>query len=139
MLSIKGIGLAEENSNKDTPSSVTPVPRFSHCLKALSIFFEILTPPSQSVAKFHFLVYGFVDASKSDLGSTKTWNNKMIVRMGTWGSDADYKSLNWREFTNLVEDLEKEERSGDLNDSCIILATDNVIVEGCLYKGKSSS
>ena len=35
--------------------------------------------------------------------------------------------------------LESEENSGDLNNSWIILTTDNSTAEGCLYKGNSPS
>ena len=84
-------------------------------------------------------MYGFADASKSRLGSIKTWDDRTTVRMGTWGSDADDESSNWRELSNLVEDLESKECSGDLENSWIILATDNSTAEGCLYKGNSPS
>ena len=117
------------------------MPRLFWCLKALSNFFSPEQPPTRSCrkAKFHFLVYGFVDASKSGLGSTKSWGDKTTVKLGTWGADTEGESSNWREFTNLVDDLEKDESSGDLNNSWIILATDNSTAEGCLYKGNSPS
>ena len=73
------------------------------------------------------------------MGSTKLWGNQLTVRMGTWGSNSESKSSNWRDFTNLVEDLEDKESLGDLQESWIILATDNSTVEGCLYKGNSLS
>ena len=133
---------ADDNTfNSRHPVEVEPVPRFFWCLKALTTFFEKDSPPSRSVrkAKFHFLVYGFVDASKSGLGSTKSWGDKTTVRMGTWGADSKSESSNWREFTNLVEDLEGEENSGDLDNSWVILATDNATVKACMYKGNSSS
>ena len=59
--------------------------------------------------------------------------------MGTWGSDAESESSNWRELNSLVLDLESEEASGNLKNSWIILATDNSTVEGCLYKGNLQS
>ena len=59
--------------------------------------------------------------------------------MGTWGSDANLESSNWRDLNNLVLDLESEEASGNLNNSWVILATDNSTAEGCLYKGNSKS
>ena len=122
-------------------SRVVPVERFNTCLTALTQFFKQKTPPSHSCrkSKFHFLVYGFVDASKSGLGSTKAWDDKTTVRMGTWGPDADNELSNWRELANMVKDLESKEDSGDLNNSWIILATDNSTAEGCLYKVNSPS
>ena len=86
-------GLIDEDETKvldlNTSKEVLPVPRFFWCLKALDTFFLPAKPPSRSVrkAKFHFLEYGFVDASKSGLGSIKSWGNKTTVRMGTWGAD----------------------------------------------------
>ena len=135
-------GIEVESKHKGShPKKVMPVPRFYHCLTALSEFFKSSTPPLKSCrkAKFNFLVYGFADASKSGLGSIKTWNDKATVRMGTWGRDADCESSNWRELTNLVLDLENDEASGRLDNSWIILATDNSTAEGCLYKGNSPS
>ena len=143
MLREKGIVdiLEYETMTSANPVDVEPVPRFFWCLKALGTFFKKDSPPSRLVrkAKFHFLVYGFVDASKSGLGSTKSWGDKTTVRMGTWGADSEDELSNWREFTNLVEDLEGEESSGDLDNSWVILATDNATVEACMYKGNSSS
>ena len=136
----KGIHF-EDDKKISHPKKVSPVPRFYHCLTALREFFKNSIPPMKSCrkAKFKFLVYGFADASKSGLGSIKTWNDRATVRMGTWGSDADSESSNWRELTNLVEDLESDEESGRLDNSWIIIATDNSTAEICLHKGNSSS
>ena len=138
---LEKFGIQENETPSPNPTTIKGVPRFYTCLSALSLFFTQEQPPRRSCrkSKFHFLVYGFVDASKSGLGSTKSWDDKLTVRMGTWGSDTEDESSNWREFTNLVEDLEEEEKTGDLKDSWIILATDNSTVEGCLYKGNSPS
>ena len=123
------------------PEKILLVPRFFLCLKALWALFDQSDPPKWSCRKRHiaFLVYGFNDASKSGLGVTKSWDDKLTVTMGTWGSDAEDESSNWRELGNLVEDLEAEEPTGRLNDSWLVFATDNATSESCLYKGNSSS
>ena len=52
---------------------------------------------------------------------------------------AENESSNWREFTTLVHDMEYEEKEGRLNEAWVVMATDSTTVEGCLYKGNSSS
>ena len=59
--------------------------------------------------------------------------------MGTWGSDSEENSSNWREFENLVSKIEAEAIAGKMTDSHLIMATDNSAVESCFYKGNSSS
>ena len=76
LLQEKGIidVLDHETVSSTNPAEVEPVLRIFWCLKALGNFFKRDSPPSRSVrkSKFHFLVYGFVDASKSCLGSIKS-------------------------------------------------------------------
>ena len=59
--------------------------------------------------------------------------------MGTWEKDAEGNSSNWKEFENIVESLEEDGGKGLLTGASIFLATDNSTVEGCLYKGNSTS
>ena len=63
----------------------------------------------------------------------------MKYRVGTWGPDEDSESSNWKEFSNVVEALEREAAEKTLSQSIVILATDNSTVEACFYKGNSSS
>ena len=137
----KDLGEMDNQNHHKTPTMIKPVPRFYSCLTALWNFFKKDLSPLRSCrkSKFHFLVYGFVDALKSGLGSIKSWDDKTTVRMGTWGADTNTESSNWQELTNLVKDLEKEEETEDLDGSWIIIATDNSTAEGCLYKGNSPS
>ena len=46
---------------------------------------------------------------------------------------------NWKEFENVVDGLELEGADGLLFGASVFLATDNTTVEGCLYKGNSTS
>ena len=77
-------------SYQKPPSKIQLVTRFFLCLKALWTFFEQRDPPNWSCQKKHiaFLVYGFNDASKSSLGVTKAWDDKLTVTIGTWGSNS---------------------------------------------------
>ena len=75
------------------------------------------------------VVYGFVDASGSGFGSTLTVRGKVKYRIGTWSSEEDKNSSNWREFENLVCAVEEAGEEGKLKGATVILATDNEVVE----------
>ena len=51
----------------------------------------------------------------------------------------DQNSSNWREFENLVSEVEHAGKKGWINNCTILFATYNEVVEACLYKGYSSS
>ena len=125
----------------DPPKAVVPVPRFHQCLDVRDKIFSESTPPIVSVrtTSCMVLVYGFVDASGSGFGSTLLVRGKVKYRIGTWSSEEDKNSSNWREFENLVCEVEKAGEKGWLSNSTVLIATDNKVVEACLYKGNSSS
>ena len=50
-------------------------------------------------------------------------------KIGTWRSDSETKSSNYRELNNLVEETEAEARAGNLSDSELFLFTDNSTTE----------
>ena len=120
---------------------VNPVPRFFSCIKALKSLFEPDLPPViiTRSAKLTVLIYGFVDASGSRFGSTLQINNEINYRIGTWSSQEEKKSTNWREFENLVSSMEESGNEGLLSGATILSATDNSIVEASMYKGNSRS
>lgn len=125
----------------ENPATVTPGPRFKQCLDALNVFFEKDEPP-EAVDRsdtINFLVYGFGDASGSGLGATFDMGTHTKYRIGVWGKDSSEESSNWREFQNLVLNLEEEHKLGKLNGALLILATDNQVAERCIYKGNSTS
>ena len=126
---------------EDHPVEVTPIPRFVRSIKALASFFLGESPPLVKVrsSRVSLIVYGFADASGGGFGATIDDGQNIRYRIGTWGSDSDNESSNWREFTNIVETLEEEAEAKKLNDSVIIMATDNSTVEGCFYRGNSDS
>ena len=123
------------------PLMVLPVPRFHQCLEVLERVFEEDLPPVVSVRSTScmVLVYGFVDASGSGFGSTLLVKGKIKYRIGTWSSLEDSNSSNWREFENLVCEVEQAGKKGWLKESTVLIATDNKVVEACIYKGNSSS
>ena len=85
------------------------------------------------------LIYGFADASGSGLGSTLLIQKQIHYRIGTWSSTENTNSSNWRDFKNLVCDVEEADLKGRLEGSTVILATSNEVVELFLYKGNSTS
>ena len=134
--------LTEINYSPDTtPSLVIPVPRFHACMKFLIEMFKQNKPPIVNVRSTTCLVmiYGFVDASGSGFGSTLLIKGIVKYRIGTWSNKEDQNSSNWREFENLVCEVEQAGEKGWLSNSLLLLATDNQVVESCLYKGNSSS
>ena len=125
----------------DAPIMVTPVPRFYQCLEVLTTIFSNELPPIVQVRSTSCLIiiYGFLDASGSGFGSTLLVKGNIEYRIGTWSSSEDKNSSNWREFENLVCEVEQAAEKGWLDNNNIILATDNQVVEASLYKGNSTS
>jgi hypothetical protein len=89
----------------------------STILDFLTQFFESESPPRVliRVAFVYMVVYGFGDASGTGFGSTFTVLNGVSYRIGVWKPEESDESSNWREFTNVVESLEKEAESGCLD------------------------
>jgi hypothetical protein len=63
----------------------------------------------------------------------------LIYRVGVWSTTDEAESSNYRELTNLVQDLESESAKGGLTDTEVFLFTDNSTAESAFYKGKGSS
>ena len=85
------------------------------------------------------LTYGFLDVSGSGFGSTLLRKVKIHYPIGTWSSSEDSNTSNWREFENLLCDIEEAGNKCCLTGSTIVLATDNLVVEAAMYKCNSSS
>jgi len=126
---------------KSRPKSVKALPRFVKSINALHSLFNCDDPPSVTVRTrdVQFIVYGFADASKSGFGASLEYVDGIHYRVGTWSSDEDSASSNFREFANIVETIEDEVSKGKLKNSTLILATDNSTVESALFKGNSTS
>jgi hypothetical protein len=85
------------------------------------------------------ILYGFANASDSGFGSTVLGDDGIRYRIGTWDSDTQESSSNYREFENVVESLREEARLGNLKNALVFMCTDNTTVEAALVKGNSSS
>jgi len=123
------------------PTDVKPVSRLASDIKALMKLFELTTPPRTCVraALFYSLKYGFVDASGCGVGATITTPEGIRLREGTWGTDSEDESSNWREYTNLVEFLEEQAALGNLREATVVICTDNSVAESAANRGTSSS
>jgi len=126
---------------KSRPETIKLLPRFYTCLDALLLFFDLDEPPkvTERSTDINFLVYGFVDASKSGFGASIDYNNSVRYRIGVWGVDEQEESSNYREFANLVETLEQEYNENRFRNQMVIMATDNSTVEAAIFKGNSTS
>jgi hypothetical protein len=125
----------------DAPTEVVASPRFAKDVGALMEMFKAEVPPVVGLRSKHIVtvVYGFGDASGTGLGATFTCGTGLTFRIGVWGTTESDQSSNWREFANVVDSLEEEARSGNLEDSEVFMFTDNSTVESCAVKGSSSS
>ena len=123
------------------PVEVTASTRLADDVRALMTMFSPPSPPAVNLRSKSIVtvVYGFGDASGTGLGSTFTCGSGFNFRVGIWSSDVEDESSNWREFTNIVESLEDEARSGHLSHSEVFMFTDNSTVESCAIKGTSTS
>jgi hypothetical protein len=123
------------------PSVVTGSTRLVDDLRSLTTLLSPSTVPEVNLRSRSILsvVYGFEDASGTGLGATFTCGSGFSFRIGVWGPDESDQSLNWREFTNIVESLEDEGRTGNLEIAEVFMFTDNSTVESCAVKGTSSS
>jgi len=123
------------------PKRVKPVERFHTCFRALEKFFKNESPPiiTHRSSNVQIIAYGFADASKGGFGASIEYQNYSKFRVGVWGKDTEEDSSNFREFCNIVETIEEEEKLGNLRNVTLIMATDNSTVEAALYKGNSTS
>ena len=123
------------------PVMVTACTRMGDDVRALMAMFASPDPPQLNLRSKEIVtvVYGFGGASGTGLGATFTCGSGFNFRIGVWGADNGDESSNWREFTNIVESLEDEARSGHLIDTEIFMFTDNSTVEVCSVIGSSTS
>lgn len=130
-----------EYDPKNVPKSVKGVARLMQDFTSLQEVFEAPKPPLVTVRALtvYHILYGFGDASGKGFGSTMLSKKGTRFRIGTWDADTEEESSNFREFENIVETLETEEKDRNLCDSLVYLFTDNSTVESAIYKGNSSS
>ena len=129
------------HSEKGCPVEVTASTRLGDDVRALKSLFDSESVPETNLRSKNVVtvIYGFGDASGTGLGATFTCGSGFSFRIGVWGPDESDQSSNWREFTNIVESLEDEVKSGNLEHSEVFMFTDNSTVEAYAVKGSSSS
>jgi hypothetical protein len=123
------------------PKKIAPVPRLPRDMRALEKLFDLEEPTQVLLraSRIYTILYGFADASGSGFGSTIMLEGGIKYRIGTWDSDTEEESSNFREFENVVDTLREEAEAGNLRNALIFLCTDNSTVESALVKGNSSS
>ena len=128
-------------SEKGCPMEVVASTRFADDIRSMGELFASDFVPDVNLRSKNIVtvIYGFGDASGAGLGSTFTCGSGLSFRIGVWGPDDSDQSSNWREFTNIVESLEDEVKSGNLANSEVFMFTDNSTVESCAVKGSSTS
>jgi hypothetical protein len=133
--------LSSEKEDAGAPALVRASPSLLRDLEALESLMHQGSAPEVSIRSRTVvtIVYGFGDASGSGLGATFTCGVGFNFRIGVWGADEGPESSNWKEFTNIVESLEDEAKTGNLEGSEVYMFTDNSTVESCAGKGSSSS
>ena len=110
-------------------------------LEALKEFCEPKKPPLRFIRgkAIYIARYGFGDASKTGFGSTFETEEGISYRYGTWSSDGEDNSSNFRELENLAQSLEYEVEKGTMKGAEIFIFTDNSTAESAYFKGTSSS
>ena len=126
---------------KDAPEYVKRAPRLRQDLLALRELIKDKHPPLRVVRSKRLKAVGvaFVDASGLGKGSSTFGNSKMVSIRSEKDSTDALESSNFREFKNLVETLEKESQSDNLQNLEVFVCTDNKVTERAFYKGTSKS
>lgn len=117
-------------------------PQLYEDLDCLDRLFQPKHPPIRFIRsnKIVLVSYGFGDASGDGFGRTFLLGDGTTQFChGTWGSDSESMSSNYRELLKLVMALEHGCDSGFLLQSEVFIFTDNSSAEGCFYKGNSPS
>ena len=140
-ISERDFDVALEGEDASAPKAVIASPRLADNVKALHSMFGGKDPPGVSLRSKAIVtvVYGFGDASGTEVGATFTCGSGLSFRVGVWDAVDREESSNWKEFTNVVESLEEEASMGNLSDSEVFMFTDNSTVEACAVKGSSTS
>jgi hypothetical protein len=104
----------EENTAPERLFS-SSVLRFADNLETLEQFFEIKAPPvvSDSVSRLAFVIYAFTDASGLGFRDTFLFDQGIEYTIGTWGSDEEGESSNYKELRNTVDAIERHAVEGN--------------------------
>jgi hypothetical protein len=126
------------------------VPRLFDDVNALTSLMRSELPPLRVVRPTRAVqvLYGFGDASGKQYATTVTEAPATGVggspqgiryRMGLWSASEQEESSNFKEFSNLVGDMEDDARAGRLRGCEFFMFTDNSTTESCFYRGSSTS
>ena len=140
-------GLEPESRKEVNPPTTVPAkPRLFEDVKALLTLCDSEKPPWRRARprKAATVFYGFGDASGAAFGATlqrgAQQGASVIFQYGQWQTTVtEEESSNWRELANLVEFLEDQGRSGELDDAEVFMFTDNSTAENSFFKGTSKS
>ena len=119
------------------PKRIAPVQRLQADTEALTSLFA-LEKPGQVLLRtrrVYTILYGFADISGSGFGSTIMLDDGIKYQIGTWASDDEEDTSNYREFENVVDALREEEAASNLRDALIFFCTDNSTVKCAIVKG----
>lgn len=128
-------------SYKDASELVKRAPRLEKDIEALEALLKDDHPPVRVVRSKTRKALGvsFVDASGRGKGSSTIGTTNRISTFFAKEMTHSNESSNFREFNNLVETLEKEYATGNLENLEVFICTDNEVTEKAFYKGTSKS
>lgn len=123
------------------PSKVQAAERLWSDLQALERLTDVEEPPIQRyrAEKVATVLYLLGDASGSGFGSIYVEGDEVEWQTGTCSEAWKEETSNYREANNITTRLEEMAKRQQLNGAEIFLITDNMVFEGCFYKGHSSS
>jgi len=128
----------------DAPEFVIPLSRLSEDVSVLETLTANDTPPrcfSRPTA-VAVATYGFGDASGPGFGMS-TWSAGDVhvdYRFGTWTPVITSRPSNYREFLNMVMEIEMKAERGELHKGTeLFLFTDNFTTEAVFYSGNAKS
>lgn len=125
----------------EAPSEVQAAERLWSDLQALDRLTDVEEPPMQRyrAERVATVCYLLGDASGSGFGSIFVEGEEAEWQTGTCSDAWKEETSNFREANNITTRLEEMAKKQDLNGVEIFLLTDNLVFEGCFYKGHSSS
>ena len=122
------------DNEKEAPIKVKPASRLQDDLDALDFLLEgpISKRVSVRVKNSGFVHYGIGDASGNGYGAAIHIGGDLHFRYGQWSSRESEETSNYREFSNLVNAVEKLYGEGHLKNYEIFLHTDSLVTD-CAY------
>jgi len=135
---------ALDRRDPDAPEFVVPLGRLPDDVEALQVLTSAVTPPKRFPRPLLIAVasYGFGDASGPGFGMSSwvTTDFHVDYRFGTWTPMVSLRPSNYREFLNMVIEIEMKVERGELHEGTeLFLFTDNFTTESVFYSGNAKS